>query len=83
MTENVKNELINLAKSTFEDLDYILFRKMMNKSNHHLRLYLSEKLELYEITFEVNKDNEVLKKQIDMIDKMLDLVINELEINEK
>lgn len=81
MNNNTKNELINLAKSIFEDKEFIQFEKSLNRNIKSLRLFLSEKFDYYETIYLFRKDDEVLKKQIEFLDKMQDLVIAEIEIN--
>tara|TARA_R110000822_G_scaffold73853_13_gene177629 strand:+ start:2896 stop:3147 length:252 start_codon:yes stop_codon:yes gene_type:complete len=77
MNKKVRQEVLNLSQSIFEDEDYNKVLLLLNTNRlNQLRLFVNEKLELMEIVFHLNKDDEVLRTQIELCDKLENIVID-------
>jgi hypothetical protein len=77
MDKKVKQEIINLSQSIFEDTDYNIVMLLINTNRlNQLRLFVNEKLELMEAVAHLTIDDESLRLQIALCSKLEDIVIN-------
>lgn len=75
-----KTELKYLASSCLNENEYKIFENLLNQNKLLLlRNFISEKLELSEIVMNTVDSDEILLNQIQMLNRMEDLIINELE----
>lgn len=76
-------ELKFLASSVFDEKHFLMFEKLLNERKYTtLRIFINDNLELKETIFSTMKnmdDYNIIKSQIEMLDKMEDIVIHELE----
>ena len=76
MTKQVRLQIINLAQSIFNDVE---FKRVILYLNHNklndLRLFIDEKLELLEALNTFNGD-EVILEQINFCDELENIVMN-------
>ena len=76
MTKQVRLQIINLAQSIFNDVE---FKRVILYLNHNklndLRLFIDEKLELLEALNTFNGD-EVILAQINFCDELENIVMN-------
>lgn len=83
MNNKEKQELKYLASSIFTEKEYYRFEKLLNQNKLlSLRLFIDEMLDIREAIFTTIKnieDGEVLKTQLEMLNKMEDIIIYELE----
>jgi hypothetical protein len=77
MKKESRIEILNLAQSIFEDNDYNVILNLLNSNRINvLRIFISEQLELMEAIYYLDKDNEVLKTQIEFCDKLEDIIMD-------
>ena len=77
MKDQVKQEVINISKMIFDDGEYSHIERLINNDDlNELRLYVSDKLEFFELMFSFDRDNEVLKEQIKKCNELDNIVID-------
>lgn len=78
MKESIKNDILFLAQTIFNNEEYA---KMINYLNHDrlndLRLMISDKLEVMNNVVIVDRENRVLQKQIQLCNKLEDIILDE------
>lgn len=86
MNKKLRKQILYLSQNIFDDLEYNEMLYLLNKEKYNnLRVYIADKLEYYELMFSFDKDNEVLKKQIEDCNELenviIDFYLQQIEVN--
>lgn len=77
MDKTVKLEILNLAQSIFDDRQFNIIITCLDVKNYNrLRLFVAEQMELLEAIFVLHPDDMVLRSQLEMCNKLEDLVMD-------
>ena len=84
MKEKIKNDILFLAQSIFTNEEYNRVINYLNDNRlNDLRLMISDKLEVMNNIAIIDRENQVLQKQIHLCDKLEDVILEEfLEIED-
>jgi hypothetical protein len=77
MNKKVRQEILNLSQAIFDDAEYSTIVLLLNTERlNQLRVFVNEKLEFMEALFHLQKNDEVLRTQIELCDKLENIVID-------
>jgi len=77
MNNEIKLEILNLAQSVFDDRQFNIILTCLDMQNYNrLRLFVAEQMELLEAIFVLHSDDMVLRTQVELCNKLEDLVMD-------
>lgn len=78
MKKKVKNEILYIAQSILNDNEYSKVLKYVNNNRlNDLRLFISEKMEFYDMLHIVNNEDELLKTQLELCNELENIILEE------
>tara|TARA_R110000772_G_scaffold54130_1_gene123525 strand:- start:46658 stop:46915 length:258 start_codon:yes stop_codon:yes gene_type:complete len=77
MRIETRREILNLSQSIFDDERHNKIIKLLGENQYNeLRVFVADEFELLEALFTLDKENEILKAQIDFCDKLEDVILD-------
>lgn len=77
MDKKTFNEILNIASSVLTEEEYNnLVYLIKNNRWNALRIFTSDKLEELEILSVLDRDNQVLRKEIELCNRLVDIVLD-------
>lgn len=78
MKKDIKKQILELAQSIFDDKEYNKVLNYLNSNRlNDLRLFISDKMELCENIFMLTKEDENLKKQVELLNELENIILEE------
>jgi hypothetical protein len=78
MKKKIKKEILYLAQSIFDDVDYNKILNYLNNDRlNDLRLFISDNMEMYDNIFMLNKEDQNLKRQLELLNHLENIILEE------
>lgn len=84
MKKEIKKQILELAQSIFDDNQYSKILNYLNQNRiNDLRLFISDQMDFHETVFILNREDDNLRSQIELLNELENVILEEyLEIAE-